>query len=43
MLKAFEALDETRRQELGNDLLALIGRTALTTAPWWCQANISRS
>lgn len=26
MLKAFEALDETRRQELGNDLLALIGR-----------------
>jgi hypothetical protein len=41
MLKAFEALDETRRQGLGNDLLALIGR--MTTAPWWCQANISRS
>jgi hypothetical protein len=26
MLKAFEALNETGRQGLGNDLLALIGR-----------------
>ncbi len=43
VLKAFAALEPAMREELNNDLNALIVRmNRATTAPWLCPANISR-